>query len=80
VTRLTEETIGCFKYDLKNLKHKPGEFNDYDAFYAYQIAVKRLGELKMRMNQNLLISGEKITEIACGGVFRSKNHLTAERL
>jgi hypothetical protein len=46
VTRLTEETIGCFKYDLKNLKHKPGEFNDYDAFYAYQIAVKRLGELE----------------------------------
>ncbi|MCQ2009242.1 hypothetical protein NOM01_04440 [Sporolactobacillus sp. STSJ-5] len=44
--RLTEKTIGCFKYDLKNFKHKPREFNDYDAFYAYQLAVKRLGELE----------------------------------
>lgn len=42
--RLTEKTIGSFKYDLKNFKHKPKEFNDYDAFYAYSNAVKRLGE------------------------------------
>jgi len=44
--RLTEKTIGCFKYDLKNFKHKPKEFNDYDAFFAYSNAVKRLGELE----------------------------------
>ncbi|WP_346905924.1 hypothetical protein [Clostridium sp.] len=44
--RLTEKTIGCFKYDLRDFKHKPREFNDYDAFYAYSNAVKRLGELE----------------------------------
>jgi len=45
--RLTEKTtIGCFKYDLKNFKHKPMEFNDYDAFFAYNTAIKRLGELE----------------------------------
>ncbi|WP_083258499.1 hypothetical protein [Cellulosilyticum sp. I15G10I2] len=44
--RLTEKTIGTFKYDLKGFKHKPREFNDYDAFFAYSMAVKRLGELE----------------------------------
>lgn len=44
--RLTEKIIGCFKYDLKNFKHKPSEFNDYEAFIAYSNAVKRLGELE----------------------------------
>jgi len=44
--RLTEKTIGTFKYDLKNFKHKTKEFNDYDAFFAYSNAVKRLGELE----------------------------------
>jgi hypothetical protein len=44
--RLTEKTIGCFKYDLQDFKHKPNEFNDYDAFYAYNMAIKRLGELE----------------------------------
>lgn len=44
--RVTEKSIGCFKYDLKSFKHKPKEFNDYDAFYAYSNAVKRLGELE----------------------------------
>jgi hypothetical protein len=44
--RLTEKTIGSFKYDLKNFKHKSKEFNDYDAFFAYSNAVKRLGELE----------------------------------
>ena len=44
--RLTEKTIGSFKYDLKNFKHKAKEFNDYDAFFAYSNAVKRLGELE----------------------------------
>jgi len=41
--RLTEPTIGCFSYDLKDFKHKIGEFNDYDAFYAYSMALRRLG-------------------------------------
>lgn len=44
--RLTTKTIGCFKYDLKNYTHKTGEFNDYDAFYEYNMALKRLGELE----------------------------------
>lgn len=42
--RLTEKTAGCFGYDLKNLIHKNGEFADYNAFYSYNMAVKRLGE------------------------------------
>jgi predicted nuclease with TOPRIM domain len=42
--RLTEKTSGVFKYDLKDFKHKVGEFNDYDAFFAYNMAVKKLGE------------------------------------
>lgn len=44
--RITEKSIGCFRYDLKDYKHKPKEFNDYDAFYAYNTAIKRLGELE----------------------------------
>ena len=44
--RLTEKSYGVFKYDLKGFKHKNGEFNDYDAFFAYNMAVKRLGELE----------------------------------
>lgn len=44
--RLTEKSIGSFKYDLKNFKHKAKEFNGYDAFFAYNNAVKRLGELE----------------------------------
>lgn len=42
--RITEKTIGCFGYDPKDFKHKPKEFNEYDVFYAYSMAVKRLGE------------------------------------
>ena len=44
--RMTEKAIGCFGYDLKDFEHKPKEFNDYDAFYAYKTAVGRLGELE----------------------------------
>jgi len=42
--RLTEPTIGCFKYTLA--KHEPviGEFGTYEAFFDYSMAVKRLGE------------------------------------
>lgn len=46
MNRLTEKTIGCFNYDLKDFKHKPNEFSDYDTFFAYSNAVKRLGELE----------------------------------
>lgn len=41
--RLTEKTIGCFEYSLKNHKAVPGEFGTYDAFFDYSTAVKRLG-------------------------------------
>ncbi len=42
--RYTEKTKCCFKYDIKGFEHKIKEFNDYDAFYAYSIAVMKLGE------------------------------------
>lgn len=54
--RLTKETVGSFGYDLKDFEHKPKEFNDYDAFYAYKMAVKRLGELEDKIE-----SGESTT-------------------
>lgn len=44
--RLTKKAIGVFKYDLADYEHKFEEFNDYDAFFAYHMAVKRLGELE----------------------------------
>lgn len=44
--RLTEPAIGCFKFDFKELsgKHAPGEFGTYEAFWAYSMLCKRLGE------------------------------------
>ena len=53
--RLTKETVGSFGYDLKDFEHKPKEFNDYDAFYAYKLAVKRLGELEDKIERGELI-------------------------
>lgn len=44
--RLTRKSVGVFRYDLADYDHKVGEFNDYDAFFAYSMAVKRLGELE----------------------------------
>ena len=41
--RLTEKTVGCFEYALKDHKAVPGEFGTYDAFFDYSMAVKRLG-------------------------------------
>ena len=41
--RLTEKTVGCFEYALKDHKALPGEFGTYDAFFDYSMAVKRLG-------------------------------------
>ena len=40
---LTEKTVGCFEYALKDHKAVPGEFCTYDAFFDYSMAVKRLG-------------------------------------
>lgn len=57
--RLTEKTIGCFQYDLKDFKHKIGEFSDYDTFFAYSMAVKRLGELEDK------IENETLMELSC---------------
>lgn len=54
--RLTKETVGSFGYDLKDFEHKTKEFNDYDAFYAYKMAVKRLGELEDKIESGELIS------------------------
>ncbi len=54
--RLTEKAIGCFQYDLKDFKHKIGEFNDYDAFFAYSMAVKRLGELEDKIETGILVT------------------------
>lgn len=52
--RLTVKTPDCFAYDLKDHKHKPKEFNDYDAFFAYSMAVKRLGELEEKIEQGYI--------------------------
>lgn len=56
--RLTEKSIGCFKYILKDHKPKAGEFNDYDAFYNYSTAVKRLGELEDKIESGELVFRE----------------------
>lgn len=53
--RLTEKTRDCFQYDLKDFKHKIGEFGDYDAFFAYSMAVKRLGELEEKIENGTLV-------------------------
>ena len=54
--RLTiRDNIGCFKYDLKDFKHKIGGFGDYDAFFAYSMAVKRLGELEEKIENGTLV-------------------------
>ena len=55
--RLTiRDNIGCFKYDLKDFKHKIGEFGDYDAFFAYSMAVKRLGGLEEKIENGTLVN------------------------
>ena len=53
--RLTKKVKDCFQYDLKDFKHKIGEFGDYDAFFAYSMAVKRLGELEEKIEAGTLI-------------------------
>lgn len=41
---LTEKTIGCFEYSLKDHVPVVGEFKTYEAFYDYSMAVRRLGK------------------------------------
>ena len=53
--RLTKKVKDCFQYDLKDFKHKIGEFGDYDAFFAYSMAVKRLGELEDKIEAGKLV-------------------------
>ena len=61
--RLTiRDNIGCFKYDLKDFKHKIGEFGDYDAFFAYSMAVKRLGELEDKIEAGTLVPKYSVVE------------------
>lgn len=65
--RLTiRDNIGCFKYDLKDFKHKIGEFGDYDAFFAYSMAVKRLGELEEKIENGTLVELPcKVGDVIC---------------
>ena len=53
--RLTKKVKDCFQYDLKDFKHKIGEFGDYDAFFAYSMVVKRLGELEEKIENGALV-------------------------
>lgn len=58
--RLTEKSVGCFKYCLKNHKSKNDEFNNYDAFFDYSMAVKRLGELEDKIEKEELVDINKL--------------------
>lgn len=61
--RLTEKGVSCFGYSLKGFKHNSREFNDYDTFYAYSMAVKRLGELEdCNETKNIYERLEKLEE------------------
>ena len=58
-TRLTRQSVDNFKYCLKDHKAKIGEFNDYDAFFDYSMAVKRLGELEDKIESGELVEVHK---------------------
>lgn len=60
--RLTEKSIGCFKYCLKDHKSKVGEFNDYDAFFDYLMAIKRLGELEDKIESGELCDRKEVID------------------
>ena len=53
--RLTGKSIGSFQYCLKDHKPKVGEFNDYDTFFDYSMAIKRLGELEDKIENGTLV-------------------------
>ena len=63
IERLTEPTAGCFRYDFKELsrKHVPGEFGTYEAFWAYSMLCKKLGEY-----EDLEEQGRLVRSIKCG--------------
>ena len=65
--RLTEKVKACFQYDLKDFKHKIGEFGDYDAFFAYSMAVKRLGEIEDKIENGTLVP--KYSIVDCGDTY-----------
>ena len=65
--RLTEKVKDCFQYDLKDFKHKIGEFGDYDAFFAYSMAVKRLGEIEDKIENGTLVP--KYSIVDCGDTY-----------
>lgn len=46
MSRLTrKDNISVFRYSLKR-NHDPSDFGNYDAFYDYHMAIKRLGEIE----------------------------------
>ena len=61
--RLTEKSVGCFEYALKDHKALPGEFGTYDAFFDYSMAVKRLGHYEDLMERWKLMSIEEADRI-----------------
>ena len=64
--RLTEKTVGCFEYALKDHKAVPGEFCTYDAFFDYSMAVKRLGHYEdTGLEPQDIISAVDMAKIAC---------------
>lgn len=65
--RLTTKVKDCFQYDLKDFKHKICEFNDYDALFAYSMAVKRLGELEDKIENGTLVP--KYSIVDCGDTY-----------
>ena len=72
--RLTKKVKDCFQYDLKDFKHKIGEFGDYDAFFTYSMAVKRLGELEEKIENGTLVNvpyaiGQKLYWVDKKGYF-----------
>lgn len=79
--RLTERSIGCFGYDLINADHSEQEFGNYDAFYNYSMAVKKLGEYEDAEEQGLLLRlpckvGDKIYRFwyVCNTAYRIQEH------
>ena len=54
--KLKKKEKKIIQYDLKDFKHKIGEFGDYDAFFAYSMAVKRLGELEEKIENGTLVN------------------------
>lgn len=56
--RLTEPTVGCFLYQLKDHKAVPGEFGTYEAFFDYSMAVRKLGQY-----EDTGLTPEEVTEM-----------------